>query len=282
MPEPYLVVDGKIQAPMLEINVVEHCNLACQSCSHLSPVLPARRVDAPTVHHDLDILGRRYHATRMRLVGGEPLLHPDLPAIVDAVRSADVADLVEIVTNGVLLPRMSAALWETVDCVDVSLYPGRELSDEDQRACRLKAEANGVELRLNWRDSFRESYSEVGTDDGDLIRRIYESCMVAHVWRCHTVADGRFYKCPQAYLLPKLVGGLRGQAAVDSIAIEDGEAFGRDLLAYLQSAEPLGACGYCLGTAGRRFAHTQVARVEFRRRQERRAEDLVDATLLGA
>jgi organic radical activating enzyme len=280
MPAAYPVVEGRIQAPRCEVNVVEHCNLACRSCSHLSPVLPKSIVDAALLYRDLALLARHYHAGTVRLLGGEPLLHPDLLSVIEAVRRSGVTDSVCVVTNGLLLPRMADEFWQAVDVVQVSLYPGRELEDDDRRACLQRAAAGGTMISFSTCDTFRQSYSEQGTDDSDLIRAIYDSCLVVHQWRCHTVAEGRFYKCPQAYFLPKLVDACAGTQLQDSIAIDDRQTLGGDLLDFLQSGEPLAACRNCLGTAGQRFSHAQVRRVEFRGLQNQPSEDLLDPVLM--
>src|ERR1700691_183835 len=105
-PATYAVVDGKVHAPQLELNVVENCNLSCRSCSHLSPVVSKHRVDLGSVERDLSLLGRHYHAETRRVCGAEPLLHPDIISIAGEIRRSGVADRICLVTNGVLLPRM--------------------------------------------------------------------------------------------------------------------------------------------------------------------------------
>jgi organic radical activating enzyme len=277
----YPIVGGRILAAKCEINVVEHCNLACRSCSHLSPVLPRRIVDPDVVYRDLTILSHSYHADWVRLLGGEPLMHPDLLSVIEAVVRSNVADAICVVTNGLLLPRMPPAFWQVVDRVDLSMYPGRELDSDKLRQCQERADSYAVELNVEPYTEFRQSYSEAGTDDRTLVRAIYDACRIVHDWRCHTVSDGRFYKCPQSYFLPKLLGSCNGNGAVDSIAIEDTDSFRQDLLSFLESTEPLATCGYCLGTSGRRFAHAQVKRSEFRSFQQRPAEELVDVRRLS-
>jgi hypothetical protein len=276
----YRVVEGRIQAPVLELDVVENCNLSCQSCSHLSPVLRKHHVDVATVERDLTLLSRHYHAVSLKLVGGEPLLHPDLIAIAGAIRRSGVADVIYLVTNGVLLPRMGLDFWRAIDWIEVSLYPGKSLSEAQRAFCWSKAGAANTGLLFRERSHFRNSYSEVGTSDAGLARAIYRTCAVAHEWKCHTVADGRFFKCPQSYFLPKVLPSRAGDAETDSLLIEDSEEFGERLLSYLQSPEPLQSCGHCLGTAGREFPHSQVKRADFRSLQQRPTEELIDAPLL--
>jgi hypothetical protein len=270
---PYEIRNGRIHTDKCEINVTEHCNLSCRACSHLSPVIARHAVDPHVVGRDLSALAGHYRAEWIRLVGGEPLLHPALLDVIASARGSGVGSAVCVVTNGVLLPDMPPEFWNAVDCVDVSQYPGKELPVEQLEECSRKAAGAGVELRVTRVREFRESYSELGTSDKRLVRRIYDSCVLAHVWRNHTVADGYFYKCPPSYFLPKTLA-LPG--VDDGLLIEADARFGQRLLRYLESPTPLGSCRNCLGSSGRRFPHGQTARAEFRDRQRRPTEELVD------
>jgi hypothetical protein len=212
------------------------------------------------------------------VVGGEPLLHPALLDVIAAARDSGVGSTVCVVTNGVLLPSTPPAFWNVVDRVEVSQYPRKELTAEQLEDCSGRAAAAGVELRVSQVREFRESYSEVGTSDEGLVQQIYDSCVLAHVWRNHTVADGYFYKCPPSYFLPKL---LALASLDDGLCIDGGEHFGERLLQYLEAPTPLAGCRNCLGSAGRRFPHSQTPRTDFRNRQRRPTEELVDPQYLA-
>jgi organic radical activating enzyme len=278
----YRIIDGRIVNRRCEINVAEHCNLSCRACSHLSPVNPKSFVDPAVVLRDLTALSRSYHATVVRMLGGEPLLHPDLPGVVDAVRRSRVCDSITVVTNGLLLPRMKDDFWSTVDAVEVSLYPGRSLGADARQRCVDTARRYGVAIRFHEFDEFQESYSEAGTEDRDLVRRIFVTCNVAHRWRCHNVIDGWFFRCPQGHYIPKILSADPDRRYVDGIRIDDAPAFRDRLLAYLQSPEPLEACANCLGTSGRFGPQEQVRRAEFRERQCAPTEELVHPRLVGS
>jgi organic radical activating enzyme len=271
----YAVRGGKIQNSRCEVNVVEHCNLSCRSCTHLSPVMRKNLVTPETVQRDLSILASVYHARWLRLLGGEPLLHPDLLDVIRLARTSGVADKVAIVSNGVLLPRMPAAFWQLIDAIEICLYPGHELSEVQLEQLQDTAARTQVDLRVIRVRTFRESYSELGTEDGSLINRIYRTCNEAHIWRCHTVADGYFYKCPQTYFLGQL-GGNDHSRYRDGVKIEDSPDLRATLLAYLGDTNPLASCRNCLGTAGRVFAHTQLKRAQFREQQRLPTEALID------
>lgn len=274
-PPPYAVVDGRIQTNTCELNISHQCNLSCRSCGHLAPVA-ARHHSRPAALHDvLSVLARHYRAEHVRLLGGEPLLHPELLDVIDAVLRSGVTGRIRVVTNGLLLARMPDAFWRRVSEVHVSVYPGHEMPAAEREHCARQAAAAGCALEFLYFDRFRESYAEQATDDPALVRRVYDTCQVAHRWRCHNVEGAVFYRCPQAHRLPPNLPGSGLDARRDGVPIEDVPDLKDRLLAYLGRPEPLDACRFCLGSVGRLFPHAQQ-RVAWRDPQRTRVEALVD------
>ncbi|MCP2258273.1 4Fe-4S single cluster domain [Streptoalloteichus tenebrarius] len=277
----YELVDGRVVTPEgCELNVAHHCNLGCASCSHLSPVFRRSVVDPEVVRRDLGLLARFLRARFVKVLGGEPLLHKQLVPILDIIRESGIAPRVLVCTNGVLLPRMRDDFWSRVDEVEVSIYPGRELSDDELAHVRRQAERHQTTLTVSYYSHFRYSYSEVGTEDARLVEQIFTTCQVAHVWRCHTVYEGHFFRCPQAVFLPRVIGRPEDPWA-DALPIEDRPDLAERLLAYLTSPRPLAACRNCLGSAGRRMPHHQLPRAEFLAPQRRPTEELLDREFLA-
>jgi organic radical activating enzyme len=274
-------MDGRVFNRTCEVNVVEHCNLRCRACSHLSPALPKHFVEPDALCSDLTALAGSYHANVLKILGGEPLLHPSLLEIMKAARESQVADKLEIWTNGLLLPRMELGIWEMVDSVRISLYPGRSLRQDQLDRCVDLARRNNVSIRYKHYQTFQESYSEQGTDDLELVKKIYTTCNSAHRWRCHTVANGWFFKCAQSYMIPKGMSLGPQVTYRNGIQIDDSPEFRDRLLSYLTSPEPLPSCRNCLGSAGRYIEHQQVPRQEFRPAQSRPTEELIHPRLVG-
>jgi organic radical activating enzyme len=277
--------DARLWNSFCEIQVAEHCNLTCRSCSHISPAMKKTLVETENVLRDLSLLARSYHTGGVKLIGGEPLLHPDLPAVAKAVRASGVTNRVYVVTNGILLPKMGADFWRAIDEVWISVYPASELSSGAGAQVRARAKEHGVRLLFLATPRFRESFATQGTKERALVKRIYATCKVAHHWCCHTVVNGYFYKCPQAYFITKVLGSGNGPLGagygINGIEISGAPTFRDELREYLGSPDPLDACTRCLGTVGRRFEHEQIGRRGWLQRQDRRTEDLVDLTFLA-
>jgi hypothetical protein len=248
-------------------------------------VLPKGFVDPDELRRDLTSMATSYHVKVLKLLGGEPLLHPGIVDVIAAARETQVADVIEVWTNGLLLPRADPAFWDAVDSIRISLYPGASLRQHQLEKCIDLARRHRVPLRYRRYETFQESYSEPGTDDPSLVNKIYLTCNNVHRWRCHTVAHGWFYKCAQSYTIPKGMtpDPAAGQAASqpNGIQIDDSPAFQGRLLSYLSSPEPLPACRNCLGSAGKYVEHQQVRRDGFRSVQCHPTEDLVHPRLVG-
>ena len=212
-PGPYAVADGRILTDGLEVVIATHCNLRCRACAYFSPVMPVATVPAVQIRRDLSALARCVHASEVRVLGGEPLLHPELVPVLQVIRAAGVSDTIRVITNGLLLPRMPAGFWSLINEVSVSMYPVRQLDGDAAAAVARTAEKHGVRLRMKYFHYFRESYSELGTRDARLVERIYRTCQMANVWRCNTVLNGCIYRCPQSAFLPSILHPPRQRTA---------------------------------------------------------------------
>ena len=252
---------GRILRDGLEYSVVDHCNLRCAGCDHAAPHLTKRFADPEDFAADMDALSQHLHVRMLRLLGGEPLLHPQLNLFVQAARAAGIADSVMLWTNGLLLHKARRGLLESFDVVQVSLYPGvRVRADLSKLAGELE-ENSHTRLNVVKVEKFQHQLLNDPIADRKVVRRTYLRCKEAHSWSCHTVHDGRYYKCPKASGLgPRLAGcGVKvSNCASDGVALHQNPQLAEELAAYLLSTVPLMACAWCLGTDGKSFSHHQL------------------------
>lgn len=254
----------------LEVNATEHCNVTCAGCSHLSPIMRKKNLDVGVLEQDLDRLSAVYHAAGVKVLGGEPLLHPDLTGLLGVVRSSGIAPRISICTNGVLLHRMSPEVWKLIEHMEVSIYPGTRLDRLDVGAVKRAAAEAGVDLEMIEYFTFRKSYSETDVLSDDLVPRVFRSCQVAHHWNCQTVHEGVFYRCPQSLFLSRRFGGSGDGVALDAPDLRD------QLAGLLTRSEPLEQCKRCVGTVGISFPHYQAERKNWGEVQQGHPDDMVD------
>lgn len=241
----------------IEINAVMHCNLACAGCSHASPVSAAWQADPVVVRRDLTALHEVAEVREVRVVGGEPLLHPNLTEVLEAIVASRIGGLVRIITNGTRLHR---ADWEWLDFADevyVSVYPGTAVRPEAIEELRCRGAERGTRVAVNRFTHFRpvvpaRQLTAAETD------AVFETCQVAHAWSCHTVQDGHIYLCPMTVPAPDAGSNSPSRCPIDPV-----ETLSERLDAFLAPSAPLAECRSCLGTVGQLTPHRQANRVSW-------------------
>ncbi|MCX4240438.1 radical SAM protein [Paraliomyxa miuraensis] len=253
----YPVIEGRIHTRSLEAHVVDHCNLTCAECCSLSPLLPSRFTSPQDLARDLELAARVLAPRVFKLVGGEPLLHPELLELLRVVRRSGIAPRVSLTTNGLLLTRMPDACWEELDAMTISRYPRPSLSDAAVRAIEDKAQRFGV--RLNWKQQDRFVTMSVPgrRDDEGETARIHARCWIRE--RCHLVYEGRFYTCTRPMHLGRWLGPAH-DLRDDGVELHDSTP--RTLLAYLHRELPLQACAHCAGGDAPMVPHRLLSREE--------------------
>jgi hypothetical protein len=217
----------------VDLNVVEHCNNRCVSCSHASPVLNPWSMPPEMVEHDLLRLRTVLHAGCLHLVGGEPLLHKGLTDIIKLVKRIRLADSTLVITNGKLLPRMDEDFWRELESLSISIYP--DLSPDIVKLAEEKSRQFGFNL---YTTVFERFYIQLKKQPDDGV----ESFKNCH-WKtdCYTVHRGHFYLCSQSCFFPKSVMGMPD--AVDGLSLDD--ITDQKLKDYMLRTEPFNACKVC-------------------------------------
>ena len=115
---------GKMFLPTLdylETHVVDHCNLNCKGCSHFCNLAEEKFIDVESIRKDFVQLSKVYKNIKViRLMGGEPLLHPEINEIMKSVRASFPYSQIKLATNGLLLPKMKEHFWKT--CRDNNIH----------------------------------------------------------------------------------------------------------------------------------------------------------------
>lgn len=93
----------------LFISLTANCNLRCKGCHYGRDFMPGHQLEWPIVRDLIDD-AKALGFERVRLYGGEPLLHKELPRIVSHIAARGLG--MWLTTNGVLLERKADALVE--------------------------------------------------------------------------------------------------------------------------------------------------------------------------
>ena len=113
-----------------EVHIVDHCNLNCASCSHFAPLAEPHFCDINLFKKDISRMKELFpgkQVKRIRLLGGEPLLHPGVSDFICLTAAIFPEAERSVVTNGILLPKMGDEFWEVIKStrtsICVSKYP---------------------------------------------------------------------------------------------------------------------------------------------------------------
>lgn len=230
----------------LEVQIVDHCDLSCVGCCHESPLMDRRYEDPDQLADALGSLWRVYRAPVVKLLGGEPLLHPRLQDVTAAVKQLpDVR--VRLVTNGRNLKRHYRKA-QGVDEIHVSLYPGVDVPSGEE--LQEIADELDVTITTVQFDTFRWHRTPTRHDDATA-QRVFNTCLMFGEWQCQMVRAGRFYACPATG-----TWGDELSDGVDLLAVDEVD-LGQQIDRLLSRVTPFETCKTCLGSVGVPFAHRQ-------------------------
>lgn len=233
-----------------EVALAEHCNLKCAGCDHFSPVAEPEFADIEEFTRDCERLSELFSgsAREIHLLGGEPLLHPDITSFLKTARRCFPGAVIDITTNGMLLPKMGAVFWNTCHEEKIVIRPTKYPVEEiDYKAAERLAEQFGVEYRYiddtgrTVKTLTKYPLDLKGTQDP---RRSFMLCHRANA--CIMLAHGRLFTCtvaPSIYHLNRYFGTCFEENPRDSVDIYKVSSV-EEILDYL--AHPIPFCRYCM------------------------------------
>ena len=266
----YARVDGRVRVEAFELHVVEHCNLRCTACCNMSPYLAERTLSVAEIAAMCRTMAEHLDVDVFKIMGGEPLLHPQIVDVVRAIRETGISRTIRLFTNGLLLHTMSDEFWAALDELTISNYASAPVKPALLETARARARAHDVVLNVKPVAEFSAVMSDVREDDPAELRRTYEGCWLRH--RCLVVRNQRFYMCTRAAYADEFHRDLlHGAHPEDRAAALAGDGvslatpdLGAALVEYLNRSEPLASCRFCHGGAGPLAPHTQLSKADVR------------------
>ena len=253
-PGNYRVIGNLVYTRAIEINAVRQCNLSCRSCSHSSPVASCKEYDPIVMEKDLSTMSHFLHCEFIRLLGGEPLLHSNLLEVLMAIKRSNIADKICLVTNGILLDKLSDEMLQYIDKIEISIYPLNKSVLQAIKNNALRLAEKGIKVRLLEYSDFGESITQQSINNSGLIQLVYDTCQVAHTLRCITIDNNRVYRCPQSMIYSENNNDFSDSIEIDKLSSID------ELLMFLENNNYLHSCSSCLGSVGKKFNHEQVGK----------------------
>lgn len=178
----------------IDINVVDHCNLKCKYCANFCPLVNEKFLDVAEFDKDCERLSSLSNGKikTIRLLGGEPLLHPSLIEIMAVTRKHFPLSGIDLVTNGIVLLKMPMAFWtqcnQSVVRVAISHYPIH------LNYTKIKSIAKEYGVKTEYGKKPRGMYKWLLDINGcQDIKESHSYCIRAA--QCAVLQEGKIYAC---------------------------------------------------------------------------------------
>lgn len=181
--------------PRLEIHVCDQCNLNCRGCSHYCNLVQEDRfVDINNFEKDIKEVAKKLNFSEIKLLGGEPLLHPNLIEFFRLTREAFPKIKIILTTNLILLDTMKEDFWEAMKKYNIvfqlTKYP--PMNEKFVHYLDLIASYNIPIDNIHVANEFWLFKNPNGNSKP---QEVYKQCCEAY---CRQLRDGRLYICPDA------------------------------------------------------------------------------------
>lgn len=183
--------------PYLEYNVVDHCNLNCAGCDHFCPIIRKEHfTDLAKFTEDIKELSKKLNIGTIRIMGGEPLLSPQINDFIKVTRKYYQYTDIRIATNGILLPSMEKSFWQTMRenniKIDFTKYPA--VGDKFAQYIDLCGE-NDVEIGHVHSGLKFCKFTNMNGDSN--ILETYKRCSGRN---CANLWNSKLYQCYRCYV----------------------------------------------------------------------------------
>ena len=228
----------------LEYHLVDSCNLNCAGCSHYSSLVDKHTYrTVEEIINDLTLLKNKVgdNLCHLRLLGGEPLLHPQISECLNEIRKLFPNTNLSLVTNGLLLKSMKQEFYDT--CLGCNI----RIRITDYGIIDLTATINNLKGRGIVADCYKQSktwhYQHIRLTEGRI--DCLKNCIYKNI--CNNYRDGKIYLCPHiAYIdyFNKFFGKNIQLDKNDYISLDEINSFD-ELMERLKNASPNFCYQYC-------------------------------------
>ena len=191
----------QIKIDRIEIFMTSYCTLKCEKCISYIPFFKHRVVmPLDSLIKDIDLLFSKVdYVFKLKLLGGEGFLYPDLPTYVDYIYNnyRDRIGSIRIGTNGTIDPSEEIIKMCKRDevIVDISDYRVTVPGLSKLEAVKEKLEDNGIVVDVKrsgeqWLDmGFPNNKPKLKGEEA--LREHFEKCAMF----CRQFADGKLFYC---------------------------------------------------------------------------------------
>lgn len=241
----------------IAVHLVDHCNLRCCGCDHFAPLAEKRFEDITVFENDIKRFAELSDAKLgiLKLMGGEPLLHPQLIDFMRISRQYLSETRIEIVTNAILLNLQKEDFWLACNKYNIVIVPTKYPLKTNYKKAEQTATKYGVKLEYygNTNEVLKTSYHiPLDIEGKQDPANNFINCF--HANNCVFLKQGKLYTCtvaPNICHFNNFFDKNIPLSEKDGIDIHKAQNID-ELLAFL--AKPIPFCKYC-NVNGRTFGH---------------------------
>ena len=180
--------------PHLEVHLVDHCNLNCKSCSHFCNIAPKTFLKVKDFEHDLKVLSNKFQINRFFLMGGEPLLHPDIEKFVKVTRKYLTNTDIYILSNGILIEKMPDSFFQLCHKNNIKFSFSKYPINLNWEKIFKKLDSFGITYISYDTKSFYAFHNPKGNSNPV---KAFNHCKHRFGW-CYNLRNKKLYTCPRA------------------------------------------------------------------------------------
>jgi uncharacterized Fe-S cluster-containing radical SAM superfamily protein len=251
----------KIRLRVCDLSIVDSCNLTCAHCGAFAPHIKRPPRPLAEVLKTIDLAAKVLKIDLLQIGGGEPLLHPNLVEILSFCRNSQLSQQMMLITNGLLMHSAPTELWELIDRLMLTVYPGLNLKLPSEKIAE-KCRRHGIEFFPVIRKTFNYRFLNKKNEHPGLLQEVFQTCKLKY--NCHNLRESKFFKCGTSAVLRDFLDATNiddSQHCVsDGVSLMPRKTLRKEINAYLLSNKPLFACQYCTGSLGKEVGVAYLGR----------------------
>lgn len=233
---------------IFEIHIVEHCNLNCKACNNFSCIAKPSFLDIEEFRKDLSRIREIFEnrVEQIQLLGGEPLLHPNLEQFCEAAREIfpENTTRIRIVTNGTLLLKQPETLWSVCRNMNIEFNVTRYPIKYDYEKALSFVKNKGIFIEYGQLTDKTMSIFPIDPAGKQDYKKSFAICERANT--CISLKHGKLYPCtmiPNVYAFNEEFDEHIPITENDSIDIYSRDINEEKIL--LRLTKPFPICAYC-------------------------------------
>ena len=255
-----------------EINITNVCNYSCTHCQSFNNYAFKGHQRWDDYKDEYEKLSKQLDIDVIQIIGGEPSLNPDFKKWVKGISNLWPTSKLQISTNGTKLDKITNEIYDVlaknngtlwITCHDINLYdnflnfintflhvivsdtkdlPARKVS-------RIFVDTNGVEVILDWTQTFRSSAIDLVSEQLTLTydSDADEAHEICGFKSCHQINKGKLYKCPLVSVLPDFLSQFSVASSDKELALAyQPMTHSDDVQKFVNSLDkPIPQCKFC-------------------------------------